>query len=423
MATKHGFRRGFPARAALLRSLTALLGLAAFVLPGGPGAGEGVCAPAAGRAVTLYVIDDFSTLDSHGSNVHSMLERSSARRVPIRSIDTGRTLERELYFRSLREIAATLRADPASAAVINLSFGSYEGDPLEQALIDSVRAAGAIVVAAAGNDGTGRTFYPAGYPGVIAVGALDNDGRIASYSNFGPHVGLFAGGHFTDEIVSNRLVMHSAARYEHVMTYRFIGGTSFAAPQVAGLVAYLLAQRPDLGPADAVALVQRHARVLPVQPGRSPATVLDARAVLADADPLYRRMTAARRWLYGVVGLFFLASVLYARGPGLVLVLAVFLWGGLMGVLSRVIVTRFGIVNGGMLLHAVIAFGVLLLSTWNFVAAVNERRREREARETARRIAAALEAAVERSRPDGYPGTWPAPPPPGPGDGPGERLP
>jgi hypothetical protein len=114
-------------------------------------------------------------------------------------------------------------------------------------------------------------------------------------------------------------------------------------------------------------------------------------------------MMAARLWFYLVVGLFFAASVIYARGPGLVLVIAVFLWSGLMWAVSGVIIGKFGLVNGGMLVHAMTAFGILLLSTWNFVAAVHERRRERNEQELARRVAAALEAAAARAGAPGWP--------------------
>jgi subtilisin family serine protease len=365
-------------------------------------------APAAARAsaerVEIFVIDDFSAADSHGASVRSILERASARRVGIRSINVGPTLDRELYFEGLRGIARRVRERPGASAVVNLSFGSYEPDPREAGLLDSLRTDGVLVVAAAGNDGTARTFYPAGYPGVLAVGAVDDDGRIASYSNFGPHVALFAPGHLRDEIVENHLVLHSPGSYEHILTYRFIGGTSFAAPQVAGLVACLLQARPGLTPDAAVAMVMRHARIFPVHPDRPPATVLDARAVLAAEDPFFRRALAARTPIYAGVALVLIASLAYARGPGLVLALGALLWAGGLWILSRAIIARFGVLNGTLLYHAATASGLLSLSAWNFVATVNDRRREREAREREARVAAAIAAAL------GQPPPWDTPP-------------
>jgi hypothetical protein len=51
-----------------------------------------------------------------------------------------------------------------------------------------------IVVAAAGNEPTGKAVYPAAYPGVVAVGAVDADGQLWSQSNYGPFISLAAPG-------------------------------------------------------------------------------------------------------------------------------------------------------------------------------------------------------------------------------------
>jgi hypothetical protein len=45
-----------------------------------------------------------------------------------------------------------------------------------------------VVVAAAGNDATGRPTYPAVLPGVVGIGAVDREGRPAPFSNYGPWV-------------------------------------------------------------------------------------------------------------------------------------------------------------------------------------------------------------------------------------------
>lgn len=48
------------------------------------------------------------------------------------------------------------------------------------------------MVAASGNDGTSEYMYPASYPGVVAVGAVDESGNRASFSNYNDKVD-FAG--------------------------------------------------------------------------------------------------------------------------------------------------------------------------------------------------------------------------------------
>ena len=76
------------------------------------------------------------------------------------------------------------RGRPARAGVINLSLGGRGNSATEQAVYDQVRAAGVIVVAAAGNNGKNELFYPASYNGVISVSAVDMLGQRAPYSNF-----------------------------------------------------------------------------------------------------------------------------------------------------------------------------------------------------------------------------------------------
>jgi len=90
-----------------------------------------------------------------------------------------------------------------------------------------------VLVAAVGNDGPAAPpLYPASYPGVIGVTAVDRDGQPLPEAARGPQV-LFA---------APGKDMVSAAPGEP--PYRSVRGTSFAAPIVAGLLAPNLA-RPD----------------------------------------------------------------------------------------------------------------------------------------------------------------------------------
>ncbi len=77
------------------------------------------------------------------------------------------------------------------AKVLSLSLGGSD-DPFEQEVINNALAAGCVVVAAAGNDSSTNSLapleYPAGYPGVVAVGASDQNDHVAFYSNGGEGV-------------------------------------------------------------------------------------------------------------------------------------------------------------------------------------------------------------------------------------------
>ena len=75
-----------------------------------------------------------------------------------------------------------------------MSFGADSTNRVEAEAIDYARGAGVTLIAAAGNEGARLTMYPAGYPGVLGVGATDFDNKRASFSNRGPHVDVVAPG-------------------------------------------------------------------------------------------------------------------------------------------------------------------------------------------------------------------------------------
>ncbi len=86
-------------------------------------------------------------------------------------------------------------ANTTPARVINLSLGgSGECSAAFQDVVNRVRAAGAMVVAAAGNDGSTSVSQPANCNGVIAVTAHARDGDNASYANVGAQVTISAPG-------------------------------------------------------------------------------------------------------------------------------------------------------------------------------------------------------------------------------------
>ncbi len=112
------------------------------------------------------------------------------------------------------------------AKVVNMSFGG-KGDELTNPYAAATQLAvdsDIICLAAAGNDSTSETCYPACDPNVIGVGALEKDGwGLASYSNFGENVDIVApGSTYTTKIGGG---------------YATNQGTSLACPVAAGAVA------------------------------------------------------------------------------------------------------------------------------------------------------------------------------------------
>ena len=79
--------------------------------------------------------------------------------------------------------------------VINLSLGSDSDSPSEAAEFQLAIDAGILVVAASGNSysGTDGIAYPAGYPGVLSVGAIDASNAVTSFSQRGSDLKVVAG--------------------------------------------------------------------------------------------------------------------------------------------------------------------------------------------------------------------------------------
>lgn len=78
--------------------------------------------------------------------------------------------------------------------VISMSLGGSWSTPAERAAVAAAERAGVTVVAASGNDGSGRVSYPAALSTVLAVGAVDEKLEKASFSQYGPELGIVAPG-------------------------------------------------------------------------------------------------------------------------------------------------------------------------------------------------------------------------------------
>lgn len=144
----------------------------------------------------------------------------------------------------------------SGARVINLSLVGPPNRVLE-AGVRAFQARGGTIVAAVGNDGpTAPVGYPAAYPGVVAVTAVDRGEKVFVAANRGPEVAFAAPG-----------VRILAA--EEGAGYAAVSGTSFAAPYVAAEIARELARAPST---EAAAVIQGLAgRVRDLgPPGRDP---------------------------------------------------------------------------------------------------------------------------------------------------------
>ncbi len=123
------------------------------------------------------------------------------------------------------------------ADIISCSWGGkHSPSKLQQEVIDFAFAQGALVVAAAGNDGSSndkQPHFPSNYNHVLSVGSIANFGRKSSFSNYGISVDVFAPGEFVLSTFPDN-------------AYGHISGTSMSTPLVAGIAGLVKTLHPEL---------------------------------------------------------------------------------------------------------------------------------------------------------------------------------
>jgi subtilisin family serine protease len=151
-----------------------------------------------------------------------------------------RTTEGSGYLQDDDCAAAIIYAVDMGADVLNFSWGDQQ---YSQLIADACLYAyerGVVIVASSGNTPENGISYPARLSTTIAVGAVDANLSLASFSCYGPELDVVAPG---SQILST--YGDTPDNY-----YAEQSGTSMAAPFVSGAVALLLSQEPELSIAE-----------------------------------------------------------------------------------------------------------------------------------------------------------------------------
>jgi len=113
-------------------------------------------------------------------------------------------------------------------SIVSMSFGFNSYSQIFKKALQEAYNHNIVLVAASGNNGEDNILYPAKYDTVIAVGAVDLNDNLASFSSYG----------FEQELVAPGVDVNSTYLEN---SYRLSSGTSMAAPHVAGVAALIKA--------------------------------------------------------------------------------------------------------------------------------------------------------------------------------------
>jgi hypothetical protein len=174
--------------------------------------------------------------ESHGTHVAGIVAASRNDNVGV----AGAAPVTLLSARALDENGTGTQDDVADAInwavlqgarIVNLSLGGG-ADPILEAAVQNAWNKGVLLVAASGNSSQGVVSYPAAYPQVIAVGALNQANELASFSSYGSQQELVAPG---------TTILSTYPDND----YAVASGTSMATPLVTGVAALVLAHAPN----------------------------------------------------------------------------------------------------------------------------------------------------------------------------------
>ncbi len=159
---------------------------------------------------------------------------------------------------SSADVAAGIRwAVDNGADILNLSLGSLSSTFVEQDAVAYAVSKGVLVVAAMGNHentNPGAPSYPAAYPNVLSVGAVNQAKQRASFSVTGSHIDVVAPG-----------VGIRSTDWDD--TYSSKSGTSMATPHVAGLAALMKCCKSSLTADQIADIIRQTAEPLRDNPG------------------------------------------------------------------------------------------------------------------------------------------------------------
>jgi len=186
--------------------------------------------------VTIFVIDSFDDgVLSHGDVVSSIIEQE----VPNFKINKINVKEENRYgvnryYEALDEVYQYKINNIDEKVIVNISLGFYEAERYHEIMIRDLSKLGIGIIAAAGNDDSPISFYPAAFEDyVIAVASIEGNQKT-DYSNYGKYIDICAEGNFFTTVALPQMFSYRAS------------GTSFAAPRVSAIISKIMASDEEI---------------------------------------------------------------------------------------------------------------------------------------------------------------------------------
>jgi len=213
-----------------------------------------------------------STREFHGTHVAGIAAATTGDGVSIAGMSNSQII-------SARAIGPTGRGRVTAIAegvefcarqgadIINMSLGGGGRSRILGQAISFARNQGSLVIAAAGNSGQNPPSFPARRPEVVAVSAIDENERLANFSNFGDEIDVAAPG---VEVLSS--VPQNS--------YRAASGTSMACPATSGVAGLGLAANTNLSNTQLRAALTETARDVGLRQDQQGTGCVDAAALV-----------------------------------------------------------------------------------------------------------------------------------------------
>ncbi len=156
------------------------------------------------KSVAYHATDDY---DGHGTTMAELMAGTGsggglqglapgAKIVPYRIELEGLKGGSEEKQKTPDDVDAIRAAADTDAQIISMSFGGDGPSSKQEAAIEYAASKGKLLIAAVGNEGRdeGKIGYPAAYPYVLGVAAVDSSGTVPEFSSYGNYVDLSAPG-------------------------------------------------------------------------------------------------------------------------------------------------------------------------------------------------------------------------------------